>query len=231
MVTKTHVLEFVRDLTLKVAPIAPGTGATALDTSVLDVSMNNLINPISTTNATGTFTAQSGAIGDSVEGLDDWLGDDGRYGTYCVLGAKLEVNGIAAQGGGGTTINNYALGVHKAANGDTDVTPATQLPDIQQFAFTRQKNGMGMPGTNTQVQAMRFSDTYSAKRWEGVSDVKDNKALHGTLTTAPTEGGKFQIFYASREPVSLKNPPPMLMRVKIKYIVLLSDPKKKNTAL
>lgn len=193
--------------------------------------MNNLLNPISTPSATGTFTAQSGTIGDSVEGLDDWLGDDGRYSTYCVLGAKLEVNGVATQGAGTTTINNYALGVHKCATGDNDIVAATQLPAIQQMAFTRQKNGMGMPGTNTQVQAMRFSDTYSAKKWEGVSDVKDNKALHGNHTTPPAEGGKFQIFYASREPAAVKNPPPMLMRVKIKYIVLLSDPKKKNIAL
>lgn len=230
MVTKTHVLEFVRDVTLKVTPQAV---VGSLTTSVLDVSMNNLINPISTSN-TGVFTAQSGAIGDTVEGLSDWLGDDGRYGTYCVLGAKLEVNGIAATPDtSGTTsyINNYALGVHKAANGDTDVVPATQLPAIQKMAFTKQKNGFGNPKTAGGQQAMRFADTYSAKRWEGVSDVKDNSNLHGTLTTAPTEGGKFQIFYASREPTTLSNPPPMLMRVKIKYIVLLSDPKKKNIPL
>lgn len=194
--------------------------------------MNNLTVPISTPSTTGTFTAQNGSIGDSVEGLDDWLGDDGRYTTYCVLGAKLEVNGVATQGAAGaTTINNYAIGVHKAVGGASDIVAGTQLPAIQQMAFTRQKNGMGMPGTNTQVQAMRFSDTYSAKKWEGVSDVKDNKALHGNAVSPPTDGGTFQIFYASREPATLNNPPPMLMRVKIKYIVLLSDPKKKNIAL
>lgn len=231
MVTKTHVLEFVRDLTVKVTPLAPAEGATYLNTSILDVSMNNLLNPISTTSATGTFTAQLGTIGDAVEGLDDWVGDDGRYSTYCVLGAKLEVNGIATQGSSTNTINNYALGVHKCAAGDNDIVASTQLPTIQKMAFTRQTNGMGMPGTDTQVQAMRFAATYSAKKWEGVSDVKDNKELHGNHTTAPTKGGKFQIFYASREPATLHNPPPMLMRVKIKYAVLLSDPKKKNTAL
>ena len=43
--------------------------------------------------------------------------------------------------------------------------------------------------------------------------------------SAPAEGGKFQLFFASREPKSTnKQVPSQLVRVKIEYITLLTDP-------
>jgi hypothetical protein len=80
-------------------------------------------------------------------------------------------------------------------------------------------------------QGARVSDTYSAKKWEGVTNVKDNLDLHSTVTSsapgivAPTKGGKFQLFIATREPKSTgKQVPSQLVRVKAEYIALLTDP-------
>ena len=82
-------------------------------------------------------------------------------------------------------------------------------------------------------QCGRLSDTYSAKKWEGVTDVKDNAQLHSTVEAnvlkAPAVGGKWQIFVASREPKSTgKQVPPQLIRVKVQYTVLLTDPVTSN---
>jgi hypothetical protein len=103
--------------------------------------------------------------------------------------------------------------------------------------YTKQRNlsgtlsNLSQPSLQTVMQGGRLSDTYSAKKWEGVTNVKDNKALHSTTTSsapgivAPVEGGKFQVFVATREPKSTgKQVPSQLMRVKVEYVALLTDP-------
>lgn len=233
-VPKTTVLQFVIDKTFSVEPPALPTGTDPMVTSCMNVSMNNLTAPMDAATTTGVWTAQEGAVGDSVEGLDNWVGTDGRYQTYLVLGAKIEVESTAGRSATSTTpyVPNYAIGIHKATTGLTDVTGATQLPTIQKMAYTQVRNLRGNHnevGDSVQIQGGRLSDTYSAKRWEGVTDVKDNKDLRGTSAAPPVEGGKFQVFLASRAPKSTgQQVPAQLMRIKVSYVVLLSDPKTKD---
>jgi len=103
------------------------------------------------------------------------------------------------------------------------------------MAYTRLRNASGVAaasGASQVIQGTRLSDTYSAKKWEGVSDVKDNANLQSTISTtspfpvvAPTQGGKFQLFIATREPQSkTKVVPPQLVRIKCEYIALLTEP-------
>jgi hypothetical protein len=242
-VPKTCLISFVTDKTFLYTPADLPSGTDPMKTGVMQVSCNNLLTPMLATGG-GTWQAQDGAAGDSVEGLKDWVtgipDGGGRYQTYCVLGAKLDVNSIASQvivGSGQqmTYVNNYACGIHKCTNGLTDIGELTQLPTAQKMPYTRIRNGTGSQNNTTGIQGvipqgMRLSDTYSAKKWEGVTDVKDNKELHSTqqsnVLTPPAEGGKFQIFVASREPKSTgKQVPSQLIRIKCAYTVLLSDPK------
>jgi hypothetical protein len=247
-VPKTALISFVTDKTFLYTPADLPSGEDPMKTGVMQVSCNNLLTPMLSTGG-GTWQAQSGAAGDKVEGLEDWVSgttgtaEDGRYQTYCVLGAKLDVNSIASQVivGAGQQIayvNNYACGIHKCTNGLTDIGELTQLPTAQKMPYTRLRNGTGsqnsIVGTTGVIpQGMRLSDTYSAKKWEGVTDVKDNAKLHSTQVanqlTPPAEGGKFQVFIASREPKSTgKQVPSQLIRIKCQYTVLLSDPVTSN---
>jgi hypothetical protein len=243
-VPKSVVISFVTDKTFHYTPAPlPQAPATTMSTGILQVSCNNIITPMLAD--VGTWTAQEGAAGDTVEGLDDWIqhvpgGVDGtgRYQTYCVLGAKIDVSSAASSDNTAVTVNNYCVGIHKNSNDLTDVTSSTQLPTIAKFPYTRIRNCTGAvngSGTENTAQGCRLSDTYSAKKWEGVTDVKDNSQLHSTVEGDPKElkapaiGGKWQIFVASREPKSiLKQVPSQLIRVKVQYTVLLTDPVTSN---
>lgn len=242
-VPKTAMIKFVIDKTfLYKAPDLP-SGSDPMQTGHMDVSCNNLLQPFNTGVSAGTWTAQEGASTDSVEGLTDWVGSSGgRYQKFMVLGAKIEINSVASadistsETGQDPYTNNYAIGIHKCTTGLDDVKSSTSLPVIQKMPYTRQRNLSGALSNQAGyaknvVQGGRLSDTYSAKRWEGVTNVKDNEKLHSTVTTtapgivAPAEGGKFQVFVASREPVSTgKQVPSQLMRVKVEYTALLTDP-------
>ena len=248
-VPKTVLISFVTDKTFLYTPAALPQGTDPMKTGVMQVSCNNLLTPMLSTGG-GTWQAQDGAPGDKVEGLGDWVSgttgsaEDGRYQTYAVLGAKLDVNSIASHDTGtaptGGYVNNYAVGIHKCTNGLTDIGELTQLPVAQKMPYTRIRNATGAlsgSGSGGVPQGARLSDTYSAKKWEGVTDVKDNSKLHSTQVanqlTPPAEGGKFQVFVASREPKSTnKQMPSQLIRIKCQYTVLLSDPvTSKNTPI
>jgi hypothetical protein len=250
-VPKTALISFVTDKTFLYTPAALPSGEDPMKTGVMQISCNNLLTPMLSTGG-GTWAAQDGAPGDKVEGLGDWVSgttgsaEDGRYQTYAVLGAKLDVNSIASQviatGGPSNYVNNYAIGIHKCTNGLTDIGELTQLPTAQKMPYTRLRNATGSLNNTAGVtglvpQGARLSDTYSAKKWEGVTDVKDNSKLHSTQVanqlTPPAEGGKFQVFVASREPKSTgKQVPSQLIRIKCQYTVLLSDPvTSKNTPI
>lgn len=244
-VPKTAMIKFVIDKTFVYNPPALPSGTDPMKTGHIDVSCNNLLQPFNTGASAGTWTAQEGSPTDSVEGLTDWVGTSGgRYQKFMVLGAKIEVNSVASadllQPGDPTAppyTNNYAIGIHKCTTGLSDVTDTTSLPAIQKMPYTKQRNLSGtlsvlsQPSLQTVMQGGRLSDTYSAKKWEGVTNVKDNKSLHSTVTStapgivAPAEGGKFQVFVATREPKSTgKQVPSQLMRVKVEYVALLTDP-------
>ena len=238
-VPKSAMIKFVIDKTFVYQPPAAPAGSDPVKTGVIEISCNNLIQPINTGTSAGTWTVQSGTATDSVEGLTDWVGGaGGRYKKYMVLGAKIDVNSVASTGtgtAGSSYVNNYAIGIHKCTSGDSDITETVQLPAIQKMAYTRLRNATGAAvgaGTGATYQGVRLSDTYSAKKWEGVSDVKDNANLQSTLDStsphnpvAPAQGGKFQLFIASREPMSTtKVVPPQLVRVKCEYIALLTEP-------
>lgn len=238
-VPKTAMVKFVYDKTFLYTPAALPSGTDPMVTGVIDVSCNNIIQPVNTGVSGGTWVAQAGNATDSVEGLDDWVGTSGgRYRKFMVLGSKIDVNTIASAPLGDLQtlyVNNYAVGIHKCTTGADDVKQTTQLPEIQKMPYTRLRNLTG--ALSSQVtspmvpQGGRVSDTYSAKKWEGVINVKDNTKLQSSVATsapgyvAPEEGGKFQLFFASREPKSTgKQVPAQLVRVKIEYITLLTDP-------
>lgn len=243
-VPKTVLIKFKTDKTFVYNPATLPSGTDPLQTGFLDISMNNMVAPMSSAGSAGSWTAQVGSAGDNVEGLDQWVGTaQGRYRNYVVLGSKVTVNSIATQdiaapGELGAPsahyVNNYAIGIHKCTNGQSDVTTSTQLPTIQQFPYTRMRNMQGnqnsSASTGTVSQGARLSDNVSTKKWEGVSDVKDNAALISTIdatgaVVAPAEGGKYQLFIASREPKSTgKQVPSQLVRVHVEYIALLTDP-------
>lgn len=236
-VPKTAMIKFVIDKTFLYNPPALPSGSDPMKTGHIDISCNNLLQPFNTGVSAGTWTAQEGSPTDSVEGLTEWVGSSGgRYRKFMVLGCKLDVNSIASQDDTPATtyVNNYSIGVHKCTTGQSDVDDTTQLPTIQKMPYTRLRNMTGnvMATVRGNVpQGGRVSDTYSAKKWEGVTNVKDNAKLHSTITSsapgivAPADGGKFQLFIASREPKSTgKQVPSQLVRVKAEYIALLTDP-------
>lgn len=238
-VPKSCMIKFVWDKTFKVDPVASTTTA-APETSILNISVNKISGLVDSTANTGTWECQNGAMGDPVEGFDDWLKTgQGRYKNYAILGNKIQCNVLPAAGtippsyvgevsaytDPQAYINNYAVGLHKCTNGQTDITSDSTLPLIQKMPYVRLRNMRGTVDQASGLQGASLSDTYSAKKWEGVSDVKDVEKLKGNFTTPPAEGGQYQLFLASREPQTKTHQhPPVLVRVKMEFIALLTDP-------
>jgi len=163
----------------------------------------------------------------------------GRYKNYAILGNKIQATILPAAATVPPShvgdvqdyvdpqayINNYAVGIHKCTTGQTDITATSTLPVIQKMPYVRLRNMRGTVDQASGLQGASLSDTYSAKKWEGVSDVKDVEKLKGNFTTPPAEGGQYQLFLASREPITVTHQhPPVLVRVKMEFIALLSDP-------
>jgi hypothetical protein len=242
-VPKTVLIKFHVDKTFRVDGNA--TTGTGPPTSILRINCNKLSEPMGSEN--GTWTAQAGTAGDAPDGFSDWLYDSsqadpsGRYQNYHVLGAKITANSMPSAAPAsdhplvqeeiihsdatGGFINNSVLILHKQTTGRTDIVGTQNYMQIQQMPYTSVRNMRGGINTVSGVQGARIAGTYSAKRWEGVSDVKDVKSLKGNFGTPPTEGGTWQLAIASREPATLaKQHEPQLVRVKVEYTVLLSDP-------
>lgn len=238
-VPKSVMIMFHVDKTFRVDGTVAGS---APGTSLLTINCNSMNTPM--VSASGTWAAQDGEAGDKPDGFGDWLynpqtPNGGRYQNYAVMGSKITVNTIPTATPAPSTdptsdvhteatggfINNSVIGLHKQTNGRTDILGTTNYMEIQKMPYTSVRNIRGAVEKESGMQGGRITGTYSAKKWEGVSDVKDVKALRGNFTTGPTEGGSWQLFIASREPATAsKQHVPQLVRVKVQYAVLLTDP-------
>lgn len=225
------MIRFVYDMTFKLeaTPTLTAQGSQS-NTSVATISMNNLKLPFVTSH--GTWTPQvSGGDTQSVQGLQNWLYDSGntvsgRYSKYVVLGSRCSAtasNLSTAVTAPATIAVNSVFGIHKR-QATADIGTTTTFPAIAVLPYTSMQNSIGSgSNVNTPKQNASISSKYSAKRWEGVTDVKDVSALSGTYTSAPTEGGKWEIFMAPKLPVDGGQHLDQIVRIKVEYLALLTD--------
>lgn len=161
-------------------------------------------------------------ISQNADGYTDW---SGRYQHFCVLGSKIQSTFEPATTGQASTHFHHLSGVQNA------ISKSTQMSTINKLPYTYRNSIMA-----TTVQrgntGSRMSQQYSAKRYEGVSNVQDNSNLRGSFSGQPP--GEQTFFYVGIAPTTQKSAtspnktPSGILRVKLEYIVMLKEPTETN---
>eukprot|EP01050_Picozoa_sp_SAG11_P022247 SAG11_NODE_4159_length_2032_cov_5.648215_1_plen_294_part_00 len=177
----------------------------------------------------------------NAEGYDEWAG---RFQHFHVLGSKLQAtyepiqssvtssqthtDGTIVQAP--TTLYTTLCGVTNQINTTTPMKAIIALPYCKRASLIASKNGLS---------GKRVYNFYSAKKFENVKDVVDNSQLRGRFQNSfgsasqTSEMSFYNLGIVSTTEQSLgqstdKKPPAGLMRVKVEYIVKLSEPTNSN---
>ncbi|AXH77522.1 MAG: putative capsid protein [Circoviridae sp.] len=230
----SQMLRFVKNMTFGVQPqqFAENIYLTIRANSIYDIlSQNGGQNQPGTWNAQNNLAYGTGVNVVNAEGWNEW---SPRFQHFTVMGSKCQVSfepisvGYNAQGSSRfepATLYCNLSGVSGA------VTTTTACKDVISKPYT----------SRTQILASnarsgkRLYGFYSAKKFEGVKDVMDNSNLRGRLGTGavPNEGSFFTVGIVPTVANALgaqpTNPLPNgIMRVKMEYIVKLSEPSLTN---
>ena len=215
-----------------------GTKAAAGENNVLQFRANSIYHShVPTSNVADQWLSQDPTAYDnyipngviqSAEGYDEWAG---RYQHFCVLGSRIQSTFEPATTGQSSVHWHHLSGITNA------VTNTTKMKDINKLPYTYRNSIMA-----TTVQrgntGSRMNQSYSAKKFEGVSNVNDNSNLRGSFNTASSPGGappgEQTFFYVGVCPTTDKSAtspnkvPSGVMRVKIEYICMLKEPTETN---
>ena len=245
-----QVLRFVANQCYKVIPggSVGGLENTFLKfraNSIYDINLGTLgngsLNPVNTWDAQdpSKYGPTQGTI--NAEGWDDW---QGRYAHFTVLGSKIQVTyepfGIPS--GAGLVQVPSTVYVNLAGN-TSQISTGTEMSAINELPYT--KRAQIIPGMTNSTQSgalstnnfsnagVRLYQHYSTKSFEGVADVADNEQLKGDMLGTPgvpDEGSFYTIGIRNTIPSTGANDrmPQGILRVKIEYITLLTEPTSTN---
>jgi len=223
-----QVLRFVVNQTY----FLDGTKADKGETSVLQFRANSIFqSQIPTSAIQDQWLSQdpdkySNLIADgkqqNADGYAEW---SSRYQHFCVLGSRIQSTFEPATTGQAATHFHHLSGV------SNQITKDTQMKDINNLPYTYRNSIMA-----TTVQrgntGSRMNQMYSARKFEGVSNVQDNSNLRGTFAGGPPAEQSF--FYVGVAPTTQKGAtspnvvPSGVMRIKLEYIVMLKEPTESN---
>lgn len=135
-----------------------------------------------------------------------------------VTGSKLTADFCKNQ-----TVENFGpssvVGIYVA---DDATVPATTSAMLEQGLS---KWNYLSDGTNNGKDMVRVTNTYSARKFFNISDIKDNVDRLGQNLTGgtPAEEAYYHVFAAGIDP--LYNPGAILVNITIEYTVIVSEPK------
>ena len=232
--TNSQMLRFVKNMTFGVNPgsLSENIFLTIRANSIYDIIYNG-----GGQNQGGTWTAQNDAdYGPTVpvvnaEGWTEW---SPRFQHFTVLGSKIQATyepidaGYEPSGAprfAPATMYISLSGVTGA------ITPSTACKDVVNKPYTSRSQII----TASEHNGKRLYQFYSAKKFEGVKDVLDNSNLRGRLGTGavPNENSFFNVGLVPTINNNLggtvtQQIPGGIMRIKLEYIVKLTEPSLTN---
>lgn len=142
-------------------------------------------------------------------GHDQW---STFYNRWTVIGAKISANVVCPTAStpsiSGITLSDLSTTGHTTVHG----------------LMERPKTSWRLMSTSTAVQPKRVSNTYSAKKFFNLANIKDNQDRLGAVFGAdPSTVAYFHCFTGSHD--GSTNLPVHYWTIKITYIVLLSHPR------
>lgn len=246
---KSQVLRFVVNHTYRIQP--GGTGTTPLQENVylryLANSIYNVIESDGSQNAPGSFVSQSSANYPSgivnAEGFDQW---QNRYFHSQVLGSKMQATLEPISSSTNTAAASKVIAPStfyiNLSGSPQIITPTTNIDQIMKLPYTR-RAGVICTTTTTDQSGARNSKagssgsrlymTYSTAKFQGINKMAlgADQTLKGQMAanpTTPTEKSYFTIGIRPSIPGGTDLSPTSLLRVKIEYIVRLTEPTSTN---
>lgn len=228
--TNSQMLRFVKNMTFGIAPqpLAENIFLTIRANSINNILVNN-----GSQNQPGTWNAQDNldyGSGVAVVNADGWGDWNERFQHFTVMGSKCQVTyePIDVQYGptGAPKFIPTTLYINLAGvNGAID--PLTACKDVIKKPYTKRAQIL----QSSAAGGKRLYSFYSAKKFEGVSDVLDNSNLRGRLGTGapPSENSFYNIGLVPTISNALggavtQTVPGGILRVKMEYIVKLTEP-------
>lgn len=226
----SQMLRFVKNMTFGVNPQALSEN---IFLTIRANSLNNIMVNGGGQNQPGTWTAQDpldyGAAVANVnaDGWDEWKD---RFQHFTVLGSKIQVTyepiNVQYEPNGAPKFIPGTLYINlSGVNGAID--PLTACKDVIKKPYTKRAQIM----QSSDAGGKRLYSFYSAKKFEGVSDVLDNSNLRGRLGTGapPSENSFFNVGIVPTINSALGGAvtqylPGGVMRIKLEYIAKLTEP-------
>lgn len=187
------------------------------------------------------FTAGMVQHAEGAEPNGDWAN---RFAEYTVLGSKCSVTWNSMIGGASGQITPASCYIQLTGSRD-NIQDSTDMALVNKKPYTRrarimcgnsQTNGGGVSAS---IPGARLTSFYSCKKFEGVTDPADNPQLRGHFTNvlqpspqnygAPVEASYYNVGYCPTFPMTNTVPgnglpAPVVMTVRLEYIVKLSEP-------
>lgn len=210
-----------------------GSKTAAGQTAVLQYRANSIYTShVPTSAISGEFISQDptlydnyipAAISQNADGYTEW---SSRYQHFCVLGSKIQSTFEPTTTGSASAHFHHLSGISGA------IQPTTQMKDINKLPYCF-RNSVVATTVQRGNTGSRMSQQYSARKYEGVSNVQDNSNLRGSFA-APGTPSEQTFFYVGIAPVTQMTStspnvnPQGVLRVKIEYIVMLKEPTETN---
>lgn len=251
--TRRNTSQVLRFVTNQCYKVVPGGNVGGMENVFLRFAANSIYDMTNGTNgngslnAPGTWTPQdSTKYGPSITtqnatGWDEWVN---RYAQFTVLGSRIQVTyepyGVEATAGAKQVPTTVYINL---AGNESQIGSGTQMTRINELPYT--KRASIIPNLTNSIQSgalstgnsanagVRLFHNYSAKKFEGVSDVADNDQLKGAMLTAPlkpAEQSWFTVGLRNTIPSTAADErmPQGILRVKLEYITLLTEPSSTN---
>ena len=231
----SQTLRFVTNQTYLVKPGGNVGGMENVYLSIRANSIYNIMKDNGSHNAATTWTSQDPtAYGSSVSpnatGWDQW---NTRYRHFTVLGSKISITyeptGVDA------SLNPVPTTVYVNLSGATGtIAVGSEMSVINKLPYTKRASivpNLNQPGNGKIYGGVRLTQSYSAKKFEGVKDVLDNKQLSGQFSgVLPEEKSYYTVGLRNTIPSGATNDRMQagIMRIKVEYITRCSEPTDTN---
>lgn len=236
----SQMLRFVKNLTYQVNSQA------MTENIFLTIRANSIYDILGANNGSqnqpGTWVAQSsnynpgGGLVVNADGYDQW---NERFIHFTVLGSKIQVTYQpiqSAHDGTGKSVTAPTTLYITLAGHSGQIGITTPMSAIAGLPYLKRAQIMG---NNVDSSGARLWSFYSARKFEGVHDVMDNEKLKGTFSnviTSPHQPQEQTYFNVGLVPsvqqtlgvTTQPKIPAGVFRVKVEYIVKLTEPTNTN---
>jgi len=220
--------------------IKPGGTVGGMENVFLNFKANSIFNLLDLTgNAAGTFVPQDPslygpAVNTNADGYAEW---ETRYNKFTVLGSRIQCTYEPTKVIVGKEAVPATFYITKMSGQQIgQMTSGKEMAFINKLPYTKRASivpshessvltykASGYQG----VGGVRLDMNYSAKKFNGIRDVSDNEQLSGEFSGGqPDQLDHFVVGIRNTIPsgAALDRMPEGILRVKLQYIVKLSNP-------